>query len=212
MNRILALLLLAASSGGCSRWAYAPTWRAVDSGTGVALSYDSGAKCGHLSVANETKRPLSVAWSDVHVVLPWGERRETKPWVDEGGKSPPDDGSSIGPGERVSTGLCSDLRMFVVRARPPTVYDFALFWFFGMGVVAGNVAWEPDENKRSGVLPAPEQYGWDLVVPITGDGRRDDFVLHVRGDDVSAFKYTAWAHGEPEALDQIILPVEDEAY
>lgn len=202
MNRSLLLVLCAT---GCSRWAYGPTWSAVERDERVALSFESTGTCGELSVANDTKQPLFVTWSDVHVVLPWGERRETLPWT-QAGQTPPEDGTPIDAGGRLVGGLCVDLHLFVVRSRPPTAYDFALGWMFGAGVLAGNVAWEPDENKREAVIPDPDAYGWDLVVPIQGDGRRDDVVLAVRGDEVTAFKYTPWAHGEPEDLEQTRVP------
>lgn len=203
--RRFAILGVLVFESGCARWAYGPTWRAVEHEAGVALTFESEITCGTLSVANETNEPVSVVWSDVHVLLPWGERRETKLWAEEGAH-PPEDTDRIGVGERMSAGLCADLRLFVLRPRPATAYDFALDWFFGAGVIAGNIRWRPDEQKRDRVIPAPDAYGWDLVVPLVGSGTRREATLAVKGDRVTAFKYTSWAHGEPEDLEQTRVP------
>ncbi|MEZ4321122.1 MAG: hypothetical protein R3F61_26825 [Myxococcota bacterium] len=192
----LLLLLLAP---GCAYWAYTPTWKGVQRESTVALAYRTqGGTCGDLTVGNHTDAAFTVLWNQVRTRMPTGEKRDTRVFSRGGGPAP---GSVVlQPGGEGSSGVCLLSRTFVVRPRPITGWDIGLGWYFGTGVLAGNIVWKPSRAKQRRVIPAPRTYGFDLLVPVRdADGRRV-LELPVRGDDVTAFKYSRRVHGRPQPL------------
>lgn len=194
----LVVLLVVAVLPGCAKWAYAPNWRGADREQPVRLVFDGGPLCGELTVVNQSAVPVVVRWERVRARLPSGAERPTTLYALEGQEAKKRE--EVAPGGRSVGGLCLTERSFVVRSRPLTGYDVALGWFFGTGVLAGNVAWKPDERKRERVLPNPRRYGWELVVPMIVDDAERERAVEVRGTDVGTFKYSRRYHGDPAPL------------
>jgi hypothetical protein len=198
MRAWLAILLLMPLSG-CARWAYSPTWKGFDRRDDVELRFETqGAVCGELRVRNGTGEALTVVWKDVRTVLPDGTRTPTRLRAAKGESAP--ERSVLKPRAVQSVQLCTRHSSFIVRARPPTGWDFALGWFFGSGVLAGNIKWRPSKDKQRRVVRAPRAFGWDLIVPVEDASGRRPLTLPVRGEGVTAFKYTKRVHGKPRKL------------
>lgn len=204
MNRPTALLAytLLTVAPGCSRWAYGPAWKGSVAEPAARAVFDGTTRCGDLSITNRTEAPMTIAWEGIRVDLPGGGQRKTESWA-PAGEQPLKGPQTLAPGATLQGGLCADLRMFVVKTRPPTGWDFALGWFFGTGILAGNVAWDPKPARIDRNVPQPKTLGWDLIIPIKSPQGERDLVVDVRGDHGMAFKYTDWAHGEPEGFDKV---------
>lgn len=191
-------MLVALLASGCAKWAYTPTWKGGLKDEGVQLKLDMGGTCGELSVTNRTDAPLKVRWEGIKTVLPDGERTAVRLYAKEG--EAVRNAESIAAGQTRAHGLCLKTHTYDVRARPPTAYDFALGWYFGLGILAGNVAWKPKTAKIQRVVGNPRAYGFDLVVPVEGRDGAEKLKLAVKGDGATAFKYSRRVHGPPADL------------
>jgi hypothetical protein len=184
MARVATLVFLLS---GCSKWVYAPDFELADQHRAVVeATYRPYAGCGDLVVTNHSPDAVTLRAADVRVV------QGDQSWA----PNPKRADERIAAGESHTSKLCTDVNPRVIRARPPTAYDFTLWWFMGFGgVLAGNVAWEPDDAKKAKKLPNPGQYDYAVVVPVRAGDDDLELKLPIEADGVVAYKYSRRVYG-----------------